>query len=290
MGTITRFSATFIFAFALLARVTARQQDMKPISESISSALPAQEPGWELQHSVVRENEILHRWGYRYELCTISVKRTKAVDEATSQLEGIPRMISLAAPAQRRTDIGDDALMYSRYGPTGSAVVYFRKGPMIADVGCPSEHITIRVARLVASNIYATFRATNARKDDIPQQPHFTVRAPSGDYASFVDESIPRTMIAGQTYSATVTFRNTGANVWSTRDGYALTVDGPDTSRAWAVTAVPLPYAATTDQEVVFTLNLNAPVTPGTHSLQFTLKKGSAPFGGLSVTIPVNVR
>jgi hypothetical protein len=96
---------------------------------------------------------------------------------------------------------------------------------------------------------------------------------------------------AGQTYTETVKFRNTGESTWSvSSNGYALTAAGPNTSSAWNVTPVPLATAAATDQEVEFVVTLTAPLATGTHPLQFRLQKNGVPFGAISVTVPVQVQ
>ena len=153
MNITTRFATIFLCGLVLTARANAQAQDMKALSQSIVTAVQAQEPGWQLQGSLTWDRDIEQRWGNRYERSTISVSRLESADEATSRLDFIPQTISSGAAAQRRTDIGDDALMYSRNSPTGSAVIYFRKGTMIGTVTGPSEDITIRFARLVASRI-----------------------------------------------------------------------------------------------------------------------------------------
>jgi hypothetical protein len=142
-----------VCGFCLATSVNAQEQEMSALSQSIITAVQTRESGWELEHRVVRGDELTHRWKHGHEDLVIAIDRAATVEEATSRLDAVPRQLSVSARPQHRTDIGDAALMYSRYGPTGSAVIYFRKRTMFIKVSGPSENITVRFARLVANEI-----------------------------------------------------------------------------------------------------------------------------------------
>jgi len=126
---------------------------MSALSQSIITAVQAQEPGWAIEDPEAKGDELTHRWKHGDEDLVISIERVSTVEEATSVLDAVPRQLSGSAIPQHRKDIGDAALMYSRYNRTRSAVIYFRKRTMFVKVGGPSESITVRFAQLVANKI-----------------------------------------------------------------------------------------------------------------------------------------
>jgi hypothetical protein len=126
---------------------------MRTLSQSIITAVQAQELGWAIEDPEAKDDELLHRWKHGDEDLVITIERVSTVEEVTSVLDAVPKQLSGSAMPQERTDIGDAALMYSRYGPTGSAVIYFRKRTMFVKVSGPSESITVRFAQLVANKI-----------------------------------------------------------------------------------------------------------------------------------------
>ena len=148
-----RVGALLVCGFWLAASVNGQEQEMSALSQSIITAVQAQEPGWTLEDPVARGDELTHRWKHGYEEVVIRIDRVASVEAATSALDAVPRQLSVSAEPQPRTDIGDSALLYSRYGPTGSAVIYFRKRTMFIKVNGPSENITVRFAKLVANEI-----------------------------------------------------------------------------------------------------------------------------------------
>lgn len=149
----TTLGALLVCGFCLAASVNAQEQEMSALSQSIITAVQAQEPGWAIEDPEAKADELLHRWKHGDEDLVISIERVSSVEEVTSVLDAVPRQLSGSAMPQQRTDIGDAALLYSRYSPTGSAVIYFRKRTMFVKVSGPSENITVRFAQLVANKI-----------------------------------------------------------------------------------------------------------------------------------------
>ena len=74
--------------------------------------------------------------------------------------------------------------------------------------------------------------------------------------------SAPSSVSRGSGFSATVTMRNDGNNVWSQSDNYRLgSQSPPDTSR-WGLTRVEMPYSASFGNSVTFSINAVAPTDP----------------------------
>jgi hypothetical protein len=68
-----------------------------------------------------------------------------------------------------------------------------------------------------------------------------TLPAASPNDAAFVSQSVATSMIAGQTYSVSVTFLNTGTTTWSGGSGYKLASQNPFNNSTWGTTRVVLP-------------------------------------------------
>ncbi|HWO24754.1 MAG TPA: hypothetical protein VNO30_38700 [Kofleriaceae bacterium] len=83
------------------------------------------------------------------------------------------------------------------------------------------------------------------------------VPAPTDD-AAFVSQSVPSAMIAGTTYSVSVSMRNTGTTTW--RAGrYRLGSQEPQDNRAWGTNRIELPADVSPGAEVTFVFNIVAP-------------------------------
>jgi hypothetical protein len=96
-----------------------------------------------------------------------------------------------------------------------------------------------------------------------------TVGAPPNN-AAFVSQSVPTNMIAGQTYSVSVTVQNTGSKTWSEttrhRLGSQVAGDpwGPRILLPAGVTVAP-------GQQYTFSFQVPAPSTPGTYNFQWRM-------------------
>lgn len=126
--------------------------------------------------------------------------------------------------------------------------------------------------------------------------------APSGSYdmsvvkyaagnSELVSQTLTSSMVAGQTYTATVTFKNTGFETWTKSAGYRL---GVVNGATWGVTSVALGSgdAILPGQSKTFSFPVYAPITAGAYNLQCKLYKGGSSFGATSTsgTATVTVR
>lgn len=90
--------------------------------------------------------------------------------------------------------------------------------------------------------------------------------APFRDSA-FASQSMPSTLVAGQTGSAAVTFWNTGSTTWTQADLYRLGSQSPQDNWIWGLNRVALPVPTVyPGQQVTFSVTLTAPATPGRYS------------------------
>lgn len=112
--------------------------------------------------------------------------------------------------------------------------------------------------------------------------------------AQFLSQSVPTTMLRGQSYQVSISVKNTGNTNWGW-DGYKLGSQNPTDNLRWGVGRV---FLKTSPSEIVlpgqtktFTFNVTAPSTPGTYPFQWQMvQDGQAWFGALTPVVQVNVQ
>ena len=109
----------------------------------------------------------------------------------------------------------------------------------------------------------------------------------------FVSQSVPSTMIAGQTYYVSLTFTNSSSVTWTTAAGFALGTLNPVDNTTWGLNRVALADtdAIASGQSKKFgSFRVFAPMTAGTYNFQWSMNQtGVGPFGQPSVNVPVTV-
>jgi hypothetical protein len=93
--------------------------------------------------------------------------------------------------------------------------------------------------------------------------------------ADFVSQTVPGTLVAGGTYTATVVMRNTGTDTWRPGDDDRLGSLNPESNTTWGAARINLPAGAAiaTGQEATFTWTFTAPTTPGTYNFQWQMRQ-----------------
>jgi alkylated DNA repair dioxygenase AlkB len=110
--------------------------------------------------------------------------------------------------------------------------------------------------------------------------------------AQFVSQNVPASMVAGQTYSVSVTMRNSGTTTWTDAGGYSLTSKNPDYNTTWGLYRV---YLAAGDSiapnaSKTFTWTVTAPSTAGTYAFQWQMRQSGVEwFGPLTPNVAVTV-
>jgi hypothetical protein len=111
------------------------------------------------------------------------------------------------------------------------------------------------------------------------------------DSATFVSQTVPSTMVAGQTYNVSVKMFNAGTTTWTSGSNYRLGSQFPDNNTTWGWNRVSPAASVAPGTNGTFTFNVTAPATPGTYYFQWMMVRdgGGGWFGNASPLLAVNV-
>lgn len=110
--------------------------------------------------------------------------------------------------------------------------------------------------------------------------------------AAFVGQSVPTTMVAGQSYAVAITMQNTGPTTWTHDSGYRLASYNPANNLTWGTSRIFLPSGASVapGAQHTFTATIKAPSTPGDYVFEWKmLLDGYRTFGETSDTLNITV-
>ncbi|MEZ0474773.1 hypothetical protein AB6713_09090 [Luteimonas sp. B3_2_R+30] len=105
-----------------------------------------------------------------------------------------------------------------------------------------------------------------------PTLPRLQASANLSPSATFVSQSVPSTMIAGQTYSVSVTMRNdSGDHSWKSSEGFYLRTSNPPHQNVWGLGKVAVPGTVAPGAAATFNFTVRAPSTPGSYPFRWRL-------------------
>ena len=108
--------------------------------------------------------------------------------------------------------------------------------------------------------------------------------------AQYILKSAPSAVLPNETFSVSVTFKNTGTNTWSTANNYKLGSQSPQDNTTWGTNRIALPNNIAQNEEVIFTFNLTAPSTEGIYDFQWRMvQDGVEWFGEKSDLFSISV-
>ena len=109
--------------------------------------------------------------------------------------------------------------------------------------------------------------------------------------AQFVSQNVPQTMAAGQTYTVSVTMKNTGTTTWTASGNYRLGSQNPRDNLIWGGRILLGSAESVAPGQIkTFTFNVKAPATPGTYNFQWQILQESIEwFGEKTPDIAINV-
>jgi RHS repeat-associated protein len=87
----------------------------------------------------------------------------------------------------------------------------------------------------------------------------------------FVSQTVPTSMIAGNTYPVSVTLKNTGIWGWNHLSGYSLGSQTPTNNTMWGLNRVPVTHNVYPGEEVTFNFNVTAPATAGNYNFAWRM-------------------
>lgn len=123
---------------------------------------------------------------------------------------------------------------------------------------------------------------------------HLATKYGPTNNASFVVQNVPSAMVAGQSYSVSVTMTNTGASTWTLGDGFYLRSQNPTDNLTWGKRRIDLSPSESIlpGQTKKFSFLIYAPTTAGSYKFQWKMSQGTSAFGASSplLTIPVVVK
>ncbi|MGG7607027.1 NBR1-Ig-like domain-containing protein [Massilia sp. BKSP1R2A-1] len=123
----------------------------------------------------------------------------------------------------------------------------------------------------------------------------FTVNVASSapvNNALYESQSVPTTMVAGQSYNVSVTMRNNGTMAWSPggTKPHSLGAQNPQDNLTWGLGRVQVPTTVGAGNSVTFNFTVRAPSTAGTYDFQWRmLQEGVEWFGGYTPNVTVRV-
>ncbi len=110
--------------------------------------------------------------------------------------------------------------------------------------------------------------------------------------AQFVSQNVPPTMVTGQSYNVSTTYRNTGNVAWNAANGYRLGSQNPQDSETWGLGRVYLDSteSITPGEEKVLEFQITAPSTPGNYNFQWRmLQEGVEWFGEPNTNLEIAI-
>lgn len=106
--------------------------------------------------------------------------------------------------------------------------------------------------------------------------------------ADFVNQTVPTTMLPGQTVQVMVAMKNVSTTTWGGGQGFNLAAQGD--SMIWGINRVPVNSAIAPGVIGAFFFNITAPTAPGTYNFQWRmLQDGVQRFGDVSPNVAITV-
>jgi hypothetical protein len=109
--------------------------------------------------------------------------------------------------------------------------------------------------------------------------------------AEFVSQSVPTTMMAGQTHRVSITMRNTGAITWMATDNVRLGSQAWENNNVWGRSRVELPGNVAPGESATFTFDVTAPAYQAKYKFQWRLLREFVQwFGAFTPLVEVSVQ
>ena len=105
--------------------------------------------------------------------------------------------------------------------------------------------------------------------------------------ADFVSQSVPSTLLPGQTVNVSITMKNVGPSTWTAGQLFRLR---PVSTTNWSVPYVTLPSDVLPGGQVTFNFPITAPLVPGTYNFQWRMIQDAVQwFGDVTPNVSITV-
>ena len=114
----------------------------------------------------------------------------------------------------------------------------------------------------------------------------------AGNVATIVSASVPNTVVTGDTFTATITLKNSGGTAWTNTGAipYKLGSQSPQDNTTWGLNRVALPSSPiNAGANAVFTFTATAPTNIGTYAFSWRMLQESATWFGSTFTTNITV-
>lgn len=156
----------------------------------------------------------------------------------------------------------------------------------------PAGQVSYSDSGLSASTVYYyRLKAFNGAGESAysNEAPATTSPAATTNNATFVSQSVPSSLAAGQSATVSVTMRNSGTTTWQPGT-YFLGSQNPQDNATWGVSRVNLASSVAPGSDATFTFNITAPSVAGTYNFQWAmLQSGVGYFGFASANVAITV-
>ncbi|RYG26551.1 hypothetical protein EON82_02895 [bacterium] len=158
--------------------------------------------------------------------------------------------------------------------------------------GSRTANFTINVGRVSGDQAANITAACNGSTDSSS----LGIEAAANLDATFVGQSIPSSLKAGQTFVASITMKNDGSQSWvaTSGTGYCLVSQNPAGNTTWGIDKLWIPNGTTVNPGASYTfkVTLKAPATAGTYNFQWRMRQSGNPglqFGSPTQNLAVTV-
>lgn len=108
--------------------------------------------------------------------------------------------------------------------------------------------------------------------------------------STFISQSVPTVLVAGESTNVSITFRNSGSQTWLATELATFFLKSEPTSTTWGTCCSDLPHNVLPGDNVTFNFTITAPSTPGTYGFQWRMFKTSiAGFGQFTPNVNIKV-
>jgi uncharacterized protein affecting Mg2+/Co2+ transport len=172
--------------------------------------------------------------------------------------------------------IGGTSVTITGIGLTGVTSVMFGSTPAtsvtVANAASADSQIiaTAPAGSVGTVDVTVTTPVGTSAKSSADQFTYVSVASVPAYNAAVISTSIPSTMVAGQSYTGSVTMENTGTMAWNETSEIRLGGVGDNLGVAWefggARYYIPTGTSVAPGQQYTFTFTMTAPTTPGTYT------------------------